>query len=121
MKQLKENLYEGMYILRPTLSDDAREKALSRVVSLIETLGGKHHKTIDFERRKLAHSIKEARDGYYYLLYFTLPTSALGEVMHENHLNEDLLRFMHVAIEKIPEGNKFEFKQVTKEIKKEER
>lgn len=110
MKKEKMHLYEGMYILRPTLSDDAREKALKKVIQLIESLKGKHEKTIDWGRKKMAYEIKGCREGHYYLIYFSIPTHALDELIRENHLNEDLLRFMHLIIEEVPEGNEIVFK-----------
>ena len=40
-QQAKENLYEGMYVLNATLSDEARSKALEKInngITLILTL-----------------------------------------------------------------------------------
>lgn len=110
MKQVKKHLFEGMYILRPTLSDDAREKALKKVTSMIESLGGKHEKSIDWGRRKMAYDIKGCREGHYTLIYFSLPTDTIDELIRENHLHEDLLRYMHIVIEEFPEGNEIVFK-----------
>jgi len=112
MKELKQNLYEGMYILRPTLSEDAREKALKKVLSFIENLGGTYEKTIEWGRKKMAYEIKGCREGYYYLLFFKLPTSSIDEIIHENHLNEDLLRFMHINIEEVPKEDEVKFKAI---------
>ena len=109
---MKKNIYEGMYILRPTLSDDAREKALNKITSIISSLGGSIEKIIDWGRRKLAYEIKDCMEGNYYLIYFTLPTNAIGELITENHLHEDLLRFMNTSIDKVPEHNEIRFKQI---------
>ena len=110
MKQVKTHLFEGMYVLRPTLSDDAREKALKKVTTMIESLGGKFEKTIDWGRRKMAYDIKGCREGHYLILYFSLPTDTIDELIRENHLHEDLLRYMHINIDQIPEGNEIVFK-----------
>lgn len=112
MKQIRKHLYEGLYILRPTLSDDARDKALKKVISLIESLGGSHEKTIDWFRKKLAYEIKGCREGHYYLIYFTLPANAIDELIRENHLNEDLLRYMHIEVESTPEADEVVFNPV---------
>lgn len=112
MKELKQNLYEGMYILRPTLSEDARDKALKKILSFIENLGGTTEKTIEWGRRKMAYEIKGCREGFYYLLYFKLPTSSIDEIIRENHLHEDLLRFMHINVEAVPEGDQITFKSI---------
>jgi len=112
MRRIRENTYEGMYILRPTLSDDAREKALKKVTSLVESLGGKHYKTINWGRKKMTYDIKGCREGHYYLIYFSIPANAIDEMIRENHLHEDLLRFMHLVIEAVPESDEIAFKQI---------
>ena len=112
MRKEKRSLYEGLYILRATLSDAAREQAHQKIISLIESLKGSHEKTIDWGRKKLAYRIKGNGEGHYYLIYFSLPTESIHELIRENRLNEDLLRFMNVAIETTPEANEITFKQI---------
>ena len=112
MRKQKIALYEGLYIVRSSLSDSAREQAHRKIVSLVETLGGKHEKTIDWGRKKLAYRIKGSGEGHCYLIYFTLPTNVVEEMNQENRLNEDLLRFMNVVTENVPEGNEIKFKQI---------
>lgn len=41
MSKERKNLYEGMYILSATLSDDARQKALEKITSAITEKGGR--------------------------------------------------------------------------------
>lgn len=104
------HLYEGMYILSATLSEDARNKALDRVISGITSRGGEIIKTFDQGRRKLAYEINRRREGHYYVLYFTIDPSAMKEMWEEYHLNEDLVRFMNLRVEEVPES--LEFKTV---------
>ena len=112
MKKQKNSLYEGLYVLRSTLSDAAREQAHRKIVSLVESFGGKHEKTIDWGRKKMAYRIKGNGEGHYYLIYFSMPTDSVYELTRENRLNEDLLRFMNVLIEAVPEENEVKFKQL---------
>lgn len=112
MKALQKHLYEGMYIWRSTLSDDAREKAIQKVTSLIESLRGTKEKVITWGRKKLAYEVKGCRDGHYTLIYFSLPAQAADELIRENHLNEDLLRFAHIAIDEVPEKDEITFKPI---------
>ncbi len=107
-KQERNHLYEGMYILSAGLSDDARQRALDKIVAGITKRGGEIHKTIDQGRRKLAYEIDKKRDGYYVLLYFTVVASAVTELWREYHLNEDLIRFLTIRTEKVPEKIEFQ-------------
>ena len=106
-KQETMHLYEGMYILSASLSDDARQKALDKIVAGITKRGGELKKTFDQGRKKLAYEIDGRRDGYYYLLFFTAPASAMSEMWREYHLNEDLIRFMTLRVEEVPEAIEF--------------
>ena len=88
------HLYEGMYILNPNLSEDAAQKALERITKDIETHGGEVHKVHSQGKRKLAYEVANARQGYYFVLYFSVGSRAITEIWKEYKLNEDLLRFV---------------------------
>ncbi len=103
----RNQLYEGMYILNATLSEDARAKALERITEGIAERGGEVHKVHDQGRKKLSYEIRGSREGYYFLLYFTAPSTALGELWREYHLNEDLLRFLTLRADEVRETIEF--------------
>lgn len=107
MKQQKEQLYEGMYILSVHLSDEAREKAFEKIKDKITSRGGKILKIHDQGRRRLAYDINRHREGYYYLMYFTLSPEHINELWEEYRRNEDLLRFITLKAEKVLEELKF--------------
>ncbi len=113
MKNQRKQLYEGMYILSATLSEDARKKALDRISDQVIELGGEVHKIFDQGRKRLAYEINGKRDGYYYLIYFTTPTTAMKQLWSEYHLNEDLIRYLTIRTNEVPE--KIEFKSLDRE------
>ena len=106
-RKLRKHLYEGMYILNPSLSDDAIKKALARITDSIEEKGGEIRKIHDQGRKKLAYQINGNRQGYYFLIYFDSPAPAIAEMWREYHLNEDLLRFMTLRTEEVMEEIQF--------------
>ncbi len=106
----KQNLYEGMYILSVKLSDDARQKALEKIEKGITEREGEIRKLHNMGRRRLAYEINGHKEGHYYLIYFTAPTSAIEEMWHEHHLHEDLIRFATLRTEKVLE--KIDFKPI---------
>lgn len=108
MSEKKQNLYEGMYVLKATLSDDARNKALDKIKTGITSRGGEVVKIHDQGRRRLAYEIDGLREGHYYILYFNVVPSAISEMWQEYHLNEDLIRFITLRAEAVME--KIEFK-----------
>ena len=106
-KTVTSNLYEGMYILSSSLSDDARQKALDKITQGMTKRGGEIHKIFDQGRRKLAYEMEKKREGHYYLIFFSVPGSLIPEMWKDYHLNEDLIRFLTLRVEKVPEKIEF--------------
>jgi len=113
MSQPRQNLYEGMYVISATLSDEARHKALDKVLTGITNHGGEVKKIHEQGRKRLAYEINGHREGYYYIVYFTAPTAAISELWQEYHLNEDLVRFITLRAEEVLE--KIEFKPLVEQ------
>lgn len=101
MRKERQALYEGMYILSATLSDDSRKKAFEKITNGISEKGGNIEKVHELGRKKLAYEIDTKREGYYYVVYFQAPTSSINELWKEYHLHEDLIRFMTLRAEKV--------------------
>lgn len=108
MNAEKQNLYEGMFIVSATLSDDARSKALDRIQHEVISRGGEVVKFHDMGRKRMAYEIAGHREGHYFLIYFKTKPMAINEMWKEYHLNEDLIRFITLRVEKVME--KLEFK-----------
>lgn len=113
MSKQTQHLYEGMYILSATLSDDARQKALEKIISGITERGGEVRKLFEQGRRKLAYEINGKREGFYFVLYFTVPPANMADMWRDYHLNEDLIRFLTLSTEEVPE--KLEFKSIVQQ------
>lgn len=109
----EQNLYEGMYIISSTLSDDARQKAFDKIQNGITERGGKIHKVHEQGRRRLAYEIEGHREGHYYLVYFDVIPEAIADLWKEYHLNEDLIRFLTLRTDKVCE--KIEFKTLAEQ------
>ena len=107
MKKQRLALYEGMYILSATLSDDSRKKAFDKILSGITEKGGNIEKIHEQGRKKLAYEINSKREGFYYVLYFTAPTSIITDLWKEYHLHEDLIRFLTLRTETVLETLEF--------------
>lgn len=107
MNKDRKGLYEGMYILSSTLSEESRKKAFEKITNGIEDQGGEIHKIHDWGRRKLAYSIRQKREGHYYIVYFSAPTRSVTELWKEYHLHEDLIRFSTMRADTVSETLEF--------------
>ena len=110
MSKKRTRLYEGMYILSASLSEEALKKALERITKTIEENNGEIHKIHEMGRKKLAYEIDGHRQGQYFLLYFSVYPSLIKEMWKEYHLNEDLIRYVTKRAEEVVE--KLEFKPI---------
>jgi small subunit ribosomal protein S6 len=106
-KKERRHLYEGMYILSATLSEEARKKALDKITSSITGKKGDIDRVFEQGRKKMAYEINGRREGYYYIIYFTAPSSIVADLWKEYHLNEDLIRFVTMRAESVPENMEF--------------
>lgn len=107
MGKERTGLYEGMYILSATLSDESRKKAFDKILDGITQKGGKVEKIHDQGRRRLCYEIKGKREGHYYVVYFTAPTNSIIELWKDYHLHEDLIRFVTMRVENVLESLEF--------------
>lgn len=103
-KGMKMPLYETVFIARQDVSTKQVEDMAASFGKIVNDNGGKLKKTESWGLRTLAYKIKKNRKGHYTLMHFDAPAKAIGEMERNIRLNEDVLRFMTVAIDKIPEG-----------------
>ena len=109
----KRNLYEGIYIIRPNLSDEAKKRALEKITSGILATGGEIVKLHEIGRKRLAYDVENCSEGFYYLIYFQQYPGAIDHMWLEYQLHEDLLRFMTIRAHEVKET--VEFKPLVKQ------
>jgi small subunit ribosomal protein S6 len=107
MKKDRKALYEGMYIMSATLSEESRKKAFDKILAGITEKSGTIEKIFEQGRKKMAYEIDGKREGFYYVLFFSAPTSAVQELWREYHLHEDLIRFQTIRVENVPDSLEF--------------
>lgn len=68
------------------------------IAKFIEEAGGKLEVSRLWEERRLAYPINGQRKGAYWLTYFHLPTSKVGEITRQCELKEGILRQLFVRL-----------------------
>ncbi len=105
----KTQLYEAMYILDSSFSDEEITAIEERLKAGIESTGAQFESVHEFARRRLAYEIKGHRDGIYRVMYFTGTGTAVDEIKREFDLSEDIVRgTVVVANPKMIVGKKVE-------------
>ena len=97
-------LYESVFIARQDVSTAQVETLTKGFTAIIENGGGKILKHEYWGLRILAYRIKKNRKGHYVMLNLETYPDTLAEYERIMGLNEDVLRFMNIAIEEVEEG-----------------
>ena len=97
-------LYESVFIARQDVSAQHVEALTKDFTAIIENGGGKIHKHEYWGLRALAYRVKKNRKGHYVMLNVEADNDTLREYERIMGLNEDILRFINIAIEEVEEG-----------------
>jgi len=96
---LATNVYEGMYILDANRYGRQPDAVSDNVREMIENAGGEILVSRLWEERRLAYPIKGHRKGTYWLTYFRLDGSRLGEIRRACQLSENVLRVLFLKVD----------------------
>ena len=97
-------LYETVFIARQDVSAKQVEDMATSFSKIVNDNGGQTKRIESWGLRTLAYRIKKNRKGHYTLFHFNAPFKAIAEMERNMKINEDVLRFLTVSIEKLPEG-----------------
>ena len=92
--------YEGLFILKPNLSDEEYGKLTAAVIEVITKHGGKVDGKEELGTKDLAYPIKKEKKGRYFLVYFTGEPQSITAMERIYKINELILRaviFIHEA------------------------
>lgn len=91
--------YELMYIVKPSLDEEARSAVIEKLHSILSDNGATIDSVDELGLRELAYEIKDLTKGYYVVTNFTSDDKALNEFDRLTRINNDVLRFMIVRLD----------------------
>ena len=94
------SLYEHVFICRQDISQQQVESLTENLTAILSEQGGSVEKTEYWGLRSLAYRVKKNRKGHYSLLNITADHSAISEMERQMSLNDDILRFMTIRVDK---------------------
>ncbi len=100
--EVKQNVYEAMFLLGPSGADG--DKAVSLVKGMVEKHGGAIKVIKKWDERKLAFEIGKQKRGTYVIAYFTAPTTAIVPMERDVKLSEDVMRVLVTRAEHLNEA-----------------
>jgi len=97
-------LYESVLIARNDVTQQQVESIADEIAASLEADGGSVQKREYWGLRSLAYRIRKNRRGHYMLLGLDAKPDFIVEMERRLRLNEDVLRFMTLRVEKIDEA-----------------
>ncbi|MBU1087849.1 MAG: 30S ribosomal protein S6 [Candidatus Omnitrophica bacterium] len=88
------NNYEGVFILKASLDNDAQEKQVEEIKGVITKNIGVPGEVQSWGKKKFTFDIKKQSEGFYYCIDFTLDPAAVKKIESIFKLNDQILRVM---------------------------
>lgn len=93
------NKYEAMYIIHPTVEDEARAALVERFSGLVVQSGGNVEKIDDWGKRKLSYEIQDMTEGHYILMHFEADPELPRELERNFKNTEPIMRYLVIRKE----------------------
>lgn len=92
-------LYESVFIIHPSTSDDDVNALVERVKEIIAKPGGNVVHVENWGRKKLAYEVKKQRKGNYVLLNYEGGSGVVQELERNFRLMDAVLKYMTIKID----------------------
>jgi small subunit ribosomal protein S6 len=92
--------YETTYIINASLEDSQIEAAITHVAEVIERNGGAISATNRWGRKRMAYAIEKKNNGFYVNVEFNGPGQLIAQLERAYLLDENILRFLTVQLDK---------------------
>ena len=96
--------YECVFIARQELSATQAEQLADQMVEILTNNGGEVKTREYWGLKNLAYRIKKNRKGHYTMFYVEAPSAAVQEMERNMGISEDVLRFLTIRLDELPEG-----------------
>ena len=97
-------LYENVFIARQDISGAQVDALADQFTQLITEQGGEVKKRESWGLRNLAYRMNKNRKGHYVLFNIDAPAAAVAELERTMRINEDVLRYLTLRVDKLEEG-----------------
>ncbi len=91
------NSYELLYIISPSITDEAKEVIINKVSEIIEKNNGTDVVVEKWGNKKLAYAINDQAEGFYVLVNYKATATVPAEVERYFNITEDVMRYMCIA------------------------
>lgn len=97
-------LYEHVFLARQDLSQAQVDALAASITEIVEANEGKVTKTETWGLKSLAYKIDRNRKAHFVLLNIEGPGALVAELERQNRINEDVIRWITIAVDEAEEG-----------------
>ena len=94
------NHYETVFILNPVLSEVQVKETVSKFEDFLTAKGATMVSKEDWGLKKLAYPINKKSTGFYNLIEFSAPSTAINSLETEYRRDESVMRFLTTVLDK---------------------
>ncbi|MCK5852640.1 30S ribosomal protein S6 [bacterium] len=91
--------YEALFIIEPDAASERFDKVKNEISDNIERVKGVVGECEELGQRQLCYDIRHNKEGFYYLVKFTVEPNVINEVRDRYELSKDILRFLISSVE----------------------
>lgn len=92
--------YEGLFILPPDSTPEARKTEFHRLEELLKKFGVTILQRLEIGKKSLGYSVKKFKEGFLLVLDFQMDSTRVPELRKSLELHEGLLKCMILAKDK---------------------
>ena len=91
--------YELMFVIKPTLEEEATKTVVENMKKVLEQSKAKIISEKNMGRRELAYEVKGFKNGSYFLITVEAEPAAVKEFDRIANINEDIIRHIVVRVD----------------------
>lgn len=92
-------LYESIFIVRPSLSEEDTNKIIDKMKGVLERSGASLLKMENWGKKKLAYEVSRERKGTFVYFHFRSGGEVVGELERSYRLEDSVIKFLTVRLD----------------------
>ena len=114
-------LYEHVFLARQDLSQAQVDSLAAAATEIVENNQGKVTKTETWGLKSLAYKIDRNRKAHFVMLNIECPGNVVAELERQERINEDVIRWLTVAVDEHEEGPSAQMRKNERDRKRRDR
>ncbi len=91
-------LYESIFVVRPSLSDQDTQAIIEKMKGVLEKSGAALLKCENWGKKRLAYEVKRERKGTFVYLHFQSQGTVVSELERSYRLEDSVIMFLTVRL-----------------------